>query len=144
MLALAASFLLSACAAASWQAVARPDPDDPIPAGHARVVVVRTGVLGSLREVRIWDEQREIGALGGDGWICWDRVARRGVGRALFEGYAADGGPVESLFDLPREPGTTTWAVLGLRSGDRKPVAELVTPEEGRALIAERDPAEVR
>ena len=82
--------------------------------------------------------------LGADGWIAWDRPARRGTARVVFEGYAADGGPVESHFDLPREEGTTTWAVLELRSGDLKPTARIVSAEEGHELIGERTPAEVR
>src|SRR5215218_5305710 len=84
--------LLAACSATSWQAVPRPNPDAPLAAGRARVVVVRTfGVLGSVREVRIDDQDRTIGVLGSNGWICWDRVAERGVGRALYEGYVVDG-----------------------------------------------------
>ena len=143
--AVVATLLLFACAASSWQAVPRPRPDDPLPEGRARVVVVRTfGGLGSLREVRIWDGEQEIGVLGEDGWIAWDRSARRGVGRAVFEGYVVDGGPVESLFDLPRDAGTTTWAVLSLQGGDLKPTARVVSAEEGRKLIEEREPAEVR
>jgi len=137
--------LLTACSATSWQVVPPPAPDDPIPAGCARVIVVRDfGFVGGLREVRIWDEERQIGVLGSEGYLIWDRIARRGVGRAEFEGYVLDGGPVENVFDMPREAGTTTWAVLRLRSGDRKPVAEVVSPQEGRELIAERKPPEVR
>ena len=144
-LACALLLLVAACAATSWQAVPRPDPDDPIPDGWARVVVVRDfGFIGGVRAVRIWDEAREIGVIGEDGYLIWDRQARRGVGRAEFEGYVLDGGPVENVFDMPRESGTTTWAVLRLTQGERKPVAEVVSPEEGRALIAKRKPAEVR
>jgi hypothetical protein len=137
--------LVWACASSSWQGVPQPYPDDPLADGYARVVVVRTfGVVGSLRDVRIFDEQREIGVLRSNGWMCWDRPARRGVGRAEFDGYVLDRGSVENVFDMPREAGTTTWAVLTLRASDRKPMAEIVSPEEGRALIAGREPARVR
>mgnify|MGYP001829065181 CR=1 FL=1 len=137
--------LTLACTASTWQVVPRPDVDAPIPPGHARVVVVREfGFVGGLREVRILDEGREIGVIGPSGYLVWDRVADRGVGRAIFSGYVLDGGEVENVFDMPREAGSTTWAVLRLRSGDRKPVAEAVSDKEGRELIASRDPAEVR
>lgn len=137
--------LLASCSTTSWQVAPQPKPDDPIPAGRARVIVVReSGAIGSMREVRIYEDERQIGVLGENGWLAWDRVAQRGVGRVEFQGYKIEYGTVENVFDLPREAGSTTWAVLRLRRSDRKPMAEVVTPEEGRKLIAECTAAEVR
>jgi hypothetical protein len=137
--------LVSACAAPSWQNVPQPDPNAPVPADACRVVLVREGkLIGRAREVRVYDSEVQIGSLGENDYLCWDRPAARGMGRLVFSGYELDGGPVENVFDLPREGGTTTWFAIRLRGEDRKPIVESVPPEEGRALVADRKPAEPR
>jgi len=139
------SLLLTACAAPTWQVVPVPDPGSAVPPTACRVVLVREGKLvGRVREVRVYDNGEDIGALGEKGYLCWDRAPGRGVGRVVFAGYDLDGGPVENVFDLPREGGTIGWFAIRLRREDRKPMVEAVTPQEGQALIAERKPAELR
>lgn len=132
----------AACAAPSWQSAPWVDPASALPANVCRVVLVREGkVIGRAREVLVSDNGREIGALGESSYLCWERAPERGVASVKWVGYKIDGGPVENVFDLPREPGATGWFVIRLREGDRKPMVEEVTPEEGRALIAGMEPA---
>ena len=137
--------LVSACASSSWQSVPQPALEAPIAADTCRVVLVREGkLIGRVREVRVYDSEVQIGALGENHYLCWDRPAARGMGRLVFSGYELDGGPVENVFDLPREAGTTTWFAIRLRGDDRKPMVESVPPDEGRALVADRKPATPR
>jgi hypothetical protein len=137
--------LACACAAPSWQSVPQPDLQGPVAPDACRVVIVREGkVVGRVREVRVYEGEVQVGALGETGFLCWDRPAQRGMGRVVFSGYDLDGGPVENVFDLPREGGSTTWFAIRLREGDRKPLVEAVSADEGRALIADREPAELR
>src|SRR5688572_16373508 len=137
--------LVSACAAPSWQSVPQPDLAASVAADRCRVVLVREGKLvGRVREVRVYEGEAQIGALGENGILVWERPAQRGMGRVVFSGYDLDGGPVENVFDLPREGGTTSWFAIRLRDGDRKPIVEQVPAEEGQALVADRDPAELR
>jgi hypothetical protein len=137
--------LVSSCAAPSWQSAPQPELDSPVAPDACRVVLVREGkVMGRVREVRVYDSEVQIGALGENGYLCWDRPAARGMGRVVFSGYDLDGGEVENVFDLPREGGSTTWFAIRLRSEDRKPIVVNVTADEGRALVEDRKPAEPR
>ena len=136
---LASAILLAACSATSTQHMPIPAPDSAVAPSAARVYVTRADKLaGSVREVRIYDNEQPVGVLTEDGYLMWDRPTERGTCRAVFEGYLLDGGEVESIFDLPREGGSTTYILLRLERHDRKPVAETLSPADGRALIAKR------
>ncbi len=141
----ASALLAAACASVTTQSVPLPDPASVVAADLCRVYVLREGeLIGSLKDVRIYDGEREVGSLTEGGFLCWDRRAIRGVGRAVFAGYTLDGGPVESVFDLPRQGGSTSWLVISLRSGDRKPQIQAVDEKHGRELVGARKPAELR
>jgi hypothetical protein len=120
-----------------------PSPDGPA-ADRCRVFVVREEVRGWLRNVRILDGQTEIGLLERDHYLCWDRLPERGVGTALFEGIEPKRQEVENVFDLPREPGSTGWFALSIERAQRQPLIRALTPDQGRALVAQRRPAPVR
>ncbi len=137
-------FLMAACATTTTQSVPLPDPASPVASDLCRVYVLREGdLIGSLKDVRIYDGEREVGTLTQRGYLCWERRAIRGVGRVVFAGYTLDGGPVESVFDLPRQGGSTSYLVIGLRSSDRKPQIEAVDEKRGQELLAGREPAKV-
>ena len=136
--------LATACASPSHQLVPMPAADSEVGPEISRVYVVREKLfVGWLKDVRLFDGELEIGALRAGRYLCWDRPAERGVGVARFQGYELDGQEVESVFDLPRTGGTTTWLSIRLRQGDRKPIVETVPAAEGQALVAEREPAPI-
>jgi len=142
-IALAASALaLVACAGDTYQRVSSPPPSSAVPPDACRVYIARKDVTaGSLRNVRVFDGDTEIGVIGEDEYLCWDRSAGRGTGRVVFEGLDYRTQSVENLFDLPREAGTTTWFGISVRREDRKPVIESLGSVDGRALIEKRRPA---
>ena len=100
---------------------------------------------GALQSVRVLENDVEIGMVGGDEYLCWDRAAgARGVGRAFYEGVGRTVGTDEAVFDLPRDGGSTTYFEIRIQRDDRKPVIEKLTAEAGRALVAKRTAAAQR
>lgn len=144
-LALSLASLLCACATDTYQRLPNPPPDSAVPADACRVYIARLDMTaGSLGSVRVSDGDTEIGVIGEEEFLCWDRPARRGTGNAVFEGLDYRTREVENVFDLPREGGTTTWFGISVRREDRKPQIERLSSEDGRALIAKRRPARAR
>ena len=117
----------------------------PVASGACRVYVAREeGPVGAFGNVRVFDDDLEIGVLGGGEYLCWDRPAGRGVGSAVFEGHDYHTREVENVFDLPREGGSTTYYAISVRREDRQPRIERLSEADGRALIAQRQPAKAR
>lgn len=136
--------LLAACAGAGHQSVPRPSSVS-VPADACRVFVAREDTLaGSIRSVRVFDGDVEIGLITEDEYLSWDRRPARGVGRLFFEGLGPKLSQVENVFDLPREPGTTSYFAIRISHDEHKPEIERVSEEAGRALIAARSPAPMR
>jgi hypothetical protein len=141
-LALALLLVCVACAGAGQQSVPMPAAESAIPAERCRVYLAREDSLpGSLRNVRVFDGDTEIGEIGQSEYLCWDRRAGRGVGRLVFEGASLDTQAVESIFDLPREAGSTTYIGISILHQGHKPEVETLKSEAGKALIATRTPA---
>jgi len=135
--------LAAACAGSGYQGVPRP-VSQVVPADACRVFVAReNGTRGAIRNVRVFDGDFEIGLIAADEYLVWDRNPIRGVGRLVFEGIEPKLAAVENVFDLPREPGTTSYFAIRIDSKN-KPMVERVSDEAGRALIDARSPAPIR
>ena len=98
-------------------------------------------VAGSIRNIRVFDGDDEIGVISQDEFLCWDRKPQRGVGRVVFEGIDPKLRAVENVFDLPREPGTTGYFAIRVDHSGHKPEVVQLSPVEGLALIEARSPA---
>jgi hypothetical protein len=134
--------LLSACTGAGYQSVPRPAGN--VSAELCRVYIAREDtVAGSIRSVRVFDGDTEIGLIAEDEFLCWDRRPVRGVGRLFFEGVGLQSS-VENVFDLPREPGTSSYFAIRVSREQRKPEIERVSEAAGRALMAARTPARMQ
>jgi len=137
---LVAVALISACAGAGYQSV--PRPLGSVPDDLCRVYVAREDTVArSLRNVRVFDGDQEIGLIEEDEFLCWDRKPARGVGRLLFEGLGSKQSQVENAFDLPREPGSTSYFAIRISQGEHEPEIARVSEEAGRALMDARSPA---
>jgi hypothetical protein len=137
-----ALLLLAACTGPGHQSVPVPAQDSAVPAGHARVYLMREDVLaGSRRQVVVSDGGVEIGSLAEDEYLCWDRVARQGAGHLVFHGVDPAQRDVESFFELPAEPGTTSYYVIRIQREDRKPLIEPVSADDGARMVRERKPS---
>ena len=140
---LALSFLLlAACAGSGHQRVPMPAPGTKVADDRCRVYVAREDTTaGSIRNVRVFDGDLEIGVISEDEFLCWDRRPGRGVGRVVFEGVSVDTLEVENVFDLPRDPGTTGYYAIRILHSGRKPEVTPLSMEAGKALIEARSPA---
>ncbi len=139
------ALLLAACAGSGHQRVPMPSLDASVPADLCRVYVAREStVAGSIRNVRVFDNEVEIGVIHENEFLCWERKPQRGLGRLVFEGVGIDQAAVENVFDLPREAGTVSYYGIRIERSARKPEITLLSEEAGRALIDARTPAKVR
>ena len=146
---------LTACAATpSHQLVPQPIADAaPVPKHATRVYVARSAqVRGTLRPVQVIEDEVEIGVLGHNGYLCWERPAGNRVLRLIFHGRKIDSGDVETVVASDGAAGETLFFQVDLGATgtepsaphDRdKPKVTQLTPEQGRALIADRSPARV-
>lgn len=136
---------LAACAGSGHQSVPMPLSGSSVPTDRCRVYVAREDTTaGSLRNVRVFDGDTEIGVIHEREFLCWDRKPGRGVGRLVFEGLSLDTAAVENVFDLPREPGTIGYYAIRIVHSGHKPEVTLLSSEAGKALIEARSPAAIR
>src|SRR5262245_27633075 len=140
-----ATLALSACAGSGHQSVPMPLSGSNVPTDRCRVYVAREDTTaGSLRNVRVFDGDTEIGVIHEREFLCWDRKPGRGVGRLVFEGLSLDTAAVENVFDLPREPGTIGYYAIRIVHSGHKPEVTPLSSEAGKALIEARSPAAIR
>ena len=131
--------LLTACAGASYQKTAMPDTTSAVRADSTRIYVGRRDqATGSWRNVRVYDNDREVGVLGDGEYLCWDRPVGQGAAHFIFDGLE---GGVEGFCELPAEAGGTVYIGVTIDRDKRKPTAVRVTEDEGRAALAKRKPA---
>ena len=137
---------LSACASSSVQNV--PMPSQAVPLSRSdvcRIYVTRkSDVRGSLRSVRVFDGDAEIGTINADQYLCWERAPGRTLLRLYYEGVSIGVGETEGLIDLRAEAGHRYVYGIGLSYSDRKPEAELLSERDAAELLASRSPAKVR
>lgn len=142
---LALVLLFAACAGAGHQLVPRPALDSSVASDRCRVFIAREEtVAGSIRNVRVFDGETEIGEIQQEEFLCWERRPARGFGRVVFEGLGLDLAAVENVFDLPREPGTAGYYAIRIPHEGHKPEVTLLSAEAGKALIESRSPATIR
>lgn len=133
---------LAACAGPSHQNVPMPAEDSAVRADSTRVYIGRMAqVAGSWRNVRVFDNDREIGVLAENEYLCWDRPARQGVVRLIYEGLGFDQDAVEGFCEIPAEPGGTVYLGIEIQSERRKPSAVRVDEARARAALKDRVPA---
>ena len=61
----------------------------------------------------------------------------------MYEGPKVDGGDIEGLLPLECEPGGVYYYTIEIEAANSKPYGTLLGEKEGRALIADREPAPV-
>ena len=137
--------VLASCTAESYQKVPRPDLSmDVSRPGAARVYVVRDNqARGTIRSIRVYESQKEIGSLSKGSYLCWERQPGRSLLKLVYEGPAIDGGEHEALLELDLAAGETGYCVVHV-DGDGKPVAKLHPADEALGLLESREPAALR
>jgi hypothetical protein len=142
---LSLAVLLAGCAGSGHQRVPMPPLGAGVPSDRCRVYVAREDtVAGSIRNVRVFDGDTEIGVIQEEEFLCWERKPERGFGRVVFEGVSLDTLAVENVFDLPREAGSAAYYAVRIQHSGHKPEVTLLSSEAGKALIEARSPARIR
>jgi hypothetical protein len=142
----------AACGATSEQRVPLPSQEIELTRPElCRIYVFRSRQpMGSARELRIYDQDTEIGSLAGDEYLCWERPAGHTLIRAVYEGPEIDRGQQEDLYDFTAVSGAVQYFVVGLRKESehtafgKKRGSPLLTPvdvAEGRELRRTTKPA---
>ena len=146
---------LSACSSTgSRQFVPLPSEDVELTRPDlCRIYIARgSQARGSWRPVVVMEDERKIGVLGSGGYLCWERAPGSRVLRLIFEGRAIDSGDVETVASSDGVAGQVLYyqVGLGVEADDPdtfdprdKPRLTVLTPAQGRALIAERQPAKL-
>jgi len=128
--------LLASCSGGAYQRVPFPPQDVEVSSPTvARVYVLRMKQpRGAFRTVLVEDNDREIGRIESDNYLCWERPAERTLLTFLFEGGALEG-KSEGLFDLECEAGQTYYLGLRMERAWNKPAVRLLDRDEARSLI---------
>lgn len=147
---LLALLAVPACRSGSFQSAPLPPQDVAVSDGLTRIYVARDSqARGKVRAIRVSDGEREIGVIGSDEYLCWDRLPGRTLLSFIYEGPAIDGGNLEGLLSLEAERGQTYYVQVylerksedpELRARSGRPEATLLTAEEGKAMIGARHP----
>lgn len=151
------ALLATACAASSLQLVPRPPQDVALSRPElCRIYVFRTSMaMGSVRTMRVYDQDLEIGSVAGGEYLCWERPAGHTLLRVVYEGPEIDRGELEELYDMQVASGSVKYFTVGLKRtsehnamamGEKRgsPEFQLLSDEEGRKLLADSKPVAVR
>jgi len=148
---LLASLLISVvstfgCKASSHQRVPFPAQDVAVTSPDlARIYFVREDSTHlHLAEIVVYDGTKEIGALTSDTYLCWERPGGRTLGRAWYEARDVSKGQLEGIADLNCAAGRAYYFNVVVNREGGKPEVSPIDPEEGRALVAKRRPADQR
>ena len=133
---------LAACTADSFQRVPAPaqESDRPAPA-MCRIYILRMPQLkGSVRGVSVKENEREIGRIGDDRYLVWERPAGRSLVIVTYDDVGVHDDP-ESMIDVDAEAGETYYYGLTIDEAWRRAVVRMLTREEALAIIREQKPA---
>lgn len=143
-LALLAALSLVACAADSYQRVPQPSIDAEVSPAMARVVVLRMPqTAGALRAVVVREGGREIGRIGRDEYLCWERPAGRTVAELDYEGPKIERNS-QSVVELDGEAGRTSYYGITIDTAWNKPIVRPLDADEAREALHGSSPAPVR
>lgn len=136
--------LLSAsCRAPAEQYVPLPAQDVTVTRPDVtRIYFVRGGYVGAQRrEIVVRDAEQEIGTLLPDTYLCWERAGGRTVGQAFYKAADPLRGQLEGIADLDCAAGQAYYYMVTVLRDDGHPAVELLDAEEGRRMVADREPA---
>lgn len=132
--------LLGACSANGYQMVSAPSQEVELTdSSLCRVYIARgTQWFGQFRIVKVYDGDREIGAIGPHEYLCWERPPGRRLGRLLYKGPKLDEQSDEGIADFTLEAGKVYYFEIHISEDFKQPVARQLKPIEGRKLIKDR------
>jgi hypothetical protein len=137
---------LCACAGSGHQKVPMPAQNVAVSrADVCRIYVLRSSdARGSLRNIRVYDGDTEIGTIDSDEYLCWERPPGKSLVRLYYEGVGIGVGEQEGLLDHRGDAGQRYVYSIELSYPDRQPKWTLLSPQDANAILAERKPATAR
>ena len=133
----------AACAADSYQRVPIPRQDVEVSSSSVgRIYVLRVGeTKGFHRYVLVEEDTHEIGKVGNDGYLCWERPPGRFLLTLTCEPVElADGRPQQLFVDVKCEPGHTYYYAINVNSAWGRGEVRQVPRGEARVLLEELSP----
>lgn len=132
---------LTACHATSYQQVPVPPQDVEISSSSvSRIYVLRmSGAKGFYRSVHVMQSEGDIGRIGNDSFLCWERPPTRTLLRFVIEPVelAGNKAAVERFVDAQCEPGQTYYYAISVDSAWGQPNVRQIKAEEARDLLKE-------
>lgn len=106
-----------------------------------RIYLIREGWVGlGDSEVKVLDEDKEIGEVSSETFLCWERSPGRTLGRVFYNSGPARG-KKEGVADFDCAAGRAYYYKVTVAREDGKPEVKPLDPDEGRKLVATRRPA---
>lgn len=141
-LALLAATCLGSCSSATYQKLPMPPQSVRVSNPNvARIYVARQSLLGTMFDLRVTDVRTEVGKISKGEYLCWERPPGRGLIVLVYEGPKIDGGDIEGLLPIECEAGEVYYYSIEIDSAYSKPHGKLLGEKDGRAMIADREPA---
>lgn len=131
-------FYLSACAADSYQRLQAPRLDVEVGSPDvARIYVLRMPQMrGAVRGVRIVENDREVGRIGKDSYLCWERKPGSSLLQVVYEGPILDG-ESQSIVDLTCDAGQVYYLGITIDAAWNRPVVRMLAATEARPILGE-------
>lgn len=130
--------VLVSCAAGSFQHEPIPPQDVEISSGSvSRIYVLRMReAKGFYRSVDVRQSEGEVGRIGNDHFLCWERAPTRTLLTLEVEPVELVGHDSSELHvDLQCEAGKTYYYAISVDSAWGKPRVRQVKPAEARELL---------
>jgi len=132
-----------ACSAPSSQFVPMPSQDVEVSSpAVSRIYVLRMPqVQGAFRDLRVKENEHEIGNIGGQSYVCWERPPGRSLVVVTYEGTVFEKDDRESMIDVQAEAGQAYYYGITVDEAWKKAVVQLLDRDEARKILHELDPA---
>ncbi len=137
---------LTACAASSYQKVPVPSQSVEVSSPSvSRIYVIRLPqAKGLFRALRVKEDEHEIGQIGSDKYICWERDPGRSLVVVTYEGTALAKDDRESMIDVQAEAGQVYYYGISVDQAWNKAVVVILDREDARKILHDLDPAMMR
>lgn len=139
-----AAIFVSGCAAPSYQRVATPDLTvEAPPSARARIYFVREpALIGAVRGVRIAENGSEIGRIGRDRFLCWEREPGRSLVTLDYDGLVFE--PDEqSVIDVDCAAGEVQYYGITIDPARNKPIVCPLPSHAAHEILSEQAPAPI-
>jgi hypothetical protein len=128
---------LAACSAPSSQFVPMPSQAVEVSSpAVCRIYVMRMPqAKGTFRDLRVKENEHEIGNIGSQSYVCWERPPGRSLVVVTYEGTVFEKDDRESMIDVQAEAGQTYYYGITVDEAWKKAVVQLLDRDEARKIL---------